>query len=228
MSNPWRPDESASEIFLERTFLAGDFISGLGYGASAFTPFLSVYLQSHSHLPTITGVQVVLYASCAIFLWKTRQSRGRQSLLLLVYTTILLSIETIFSAVQARTVQVIYIDNRDYPGGPWAYFLATQNLPINIMFYATLFILTFLSDLLIVSGLHAQFDRVKHLYIKLWRCWIIWGGSGTRISYVVVSFPLVLVLASFGKNSCLTTFYIYVCLSLTYKYSYGNSVDSAV
>ena len=97
------------------------------------------------------GVQIVLYASCAIFLWKTRQSRGRQSDFLLLYSTILLSVETIFSAVQARTVQVIYIDNRNYPGGPWAYFLATQNLPINVMFYATLFILTFLSDLLIVS-----------------------------------------------------------------------------
>lgn len=26
------PDESASTIFLERTFMAGDFICGVGYG----------------------------------------------------------------------------------------------------------------------------------------------------------------------------------------------------
>lgn len=56
--------------------------------------------------------------------------------------------------MQARTVQVIYIDNRNYPGGPWAYFLATQYLPINVAFYSTLFILTFLSDLLIVCHFH--------------------------------------------------------------------------
>ncbi|KJA28373.1 hypothetical protein HYPSUDRAFT_129120 [Hypholoma sublateritium FD-334 SS-4] len=186
MSNAWRPDEPAYDIFLERTFLAGDFISGLGY-----------------------GVQIVLYASCAIFLWKTRRSRGRQSLFLLLYTTILLSIETIFSAVQARTVQVIYIDNRNYPGGPWAYFLATQNLPINVMFYATLFILTFLSDLLI-----------------LWRCWIIWGGSGTRISYAVVSFPLILVIASFAMGTLWTLqssqpgLSLYSALPMAYGTSY--------
>ena len=50
---------------------------------------------------------------------------------------------------------MIFIDNRNYPGGPWAYFLATQNLPINVIFYATLFVLTFLADLLIVS----EFNR---------------------------------------------------------------------
>lgn len=53
--------------------------------------------------------------------------------------------------VQANTVQSIYIDNRNYPGGPWQYFLATQNLPVDVIFFATLFVLTFLSDILVVS-----------------------------------------------------------------------------
>ena len=47
---------------------------------------------------------------------------------------------------------MIYIDNRNFPGGPWAYFLSDQNyLPINVIFYATLSVLTFLADLLVVS-----------------------------------------------------------------------------
>lgn len=98
-----------------------------------------------------SGVQLVLYTSCASFLWKTRNERS-QSRYLLAYITLLISIETLFMIVQAKTVQDIYIDNRNYPGGPWAYFLATQYLPINVMFYATLFVLTFLSDLLIVRS----------------------------------------------------------------------------
>jgi hypothetical protein len=53
--------------------------------------------------------------------------------------------------VQANTVQSIYIDNRNYPGGPWTYFLATQNLAVNVVFYAALFVLTFLTDMLVVS-----------------------------------------------------------------------------
>lgn len=91
-----------------------------------------------------------MYISCALYLWRQRKQK-KTALYLLAYTTVLLSVETIFAAVQARTVQVIYIDNRNYPGGPWAYFLATQNLAINVIFYATLFVLTFLSDILVVG-----------------------------------------------------------------------------
>lgn len=97
----------------------------------------------------LEGVQLVLWASCALYLWKQRQ-RGKKTGLLLCYITLLLVVETIFGIVQARTVQVIYIDNRNYPGGPWQYFLDTQSLAINVMFYATLFVITFLCDLLVV------------------------------------------------------------------------------
>jgi hypothetical protein len=88
-------------------------------------------------------------------------------MLLLFYMTSMLLIESLFVAVQARTVQFIYIDNRNYPGepdlsvlqsrltsdigGPWAFFLNSQTAAINVIFYATLFLLTFLSDLLVVS-----------------------------------------------------------------------------
>ncbi|KAG6874361.1 hypothetical protein C0995_015097 [Termitomyces sp. Mi166 len=157
------PDESSKDIFLERTFVAGDLVCGTGYGA-----------------------QLVLYTSCASFLWKTRNERS-QSRYLLAYITLLISIETLFIVVQARTVQDIYIDNRNYPGGPWAYFLATQYLPINVMFYATLFVLTFLSDLLI-----------------LWRCWVIWSAAGPKAAYAAIAIPFLLLLASFAMGTLWT------------------------
>ena len=86
-----------------------------------------------------------------MYLWKQRAQR-RSALFLLADITALIMVETIFVIVQARTVQVLYVDNRNYPGGPWAYFLATQNLAINVIFYVTLFVLTFLSDCLVVSA----------------------------------------------------------------------------
>jgi len=125
-NSSWRPDEDEATILLERNFLAGDLICGVGY-----------------------GIQLVLYTSCATYLWKHRKD-NRNNILLLAYITLLLTVETIFVIVQGRTVQVIYIDNRNYPGGPWQYFLDTQYLAINVMFYATFFVLTFLSDLLVV------------------------------------------------------------------------------
>ncbi|KAJ3484765.1 hypothetical protein NLI96_g5420 [Meripilus lineatus] len=156
-TNPYAPDEDEATILLERNFIAGDLIVGMGY-----------------------GIQLVMYTSCALYLWRVRREK-KSALYILAYITLLLSVETIFVAVQARTVQVVYIDNRNYPGGPWAYFLATQNLAINVMFYATLFVLTFLSDILV-----------------LWRCWVIWMSSGRMYATIVTAVPGVMLLGSFG------------------------------
>jgi hypothetical protein len=125
--------------------MAGDVVVGTGY-----------------------GIQLVLYITCARFLW-TRREHSRQRMFLLAYMTLMLLIESLFVAVQARTVQMIYIDNRNYPRkqgfkllffsidlalalvGPWQFFLDTQTAAVNVIFFATLFLLTFLSDLLVVS-----------------------------------------------------------------------------
>ncbi|KAI0077983.1 hypothetical protein K474DRAFT_988399 [Panus rudis PR-1116 ss-1] len=157
------PNEDNATILLERSFMAGDIICGVGY-----------------------GIQLVLYAACVLALWKGRNDR-KYTKLLLGYITLLLCIETIFVIVQARTVQVVYIDNRNYPGGPWQYFLNSQNDAINVLFYTTLFIMTFLSDLVV-----------------LWRCWVIWTASGTVWANVVVAFPCVALLASFVMGTLWT------------------------
>jgi len=106
---------------------------------------------------------------------------------LLAYISLLLSISTLYMVAQARTVQDMYIDNRNYPGGPWAYFLATQYLAENVIFCSTLFVLTFLSDLLI-----------------LWRCWVIWTSAGRLTAYLVVAIPGLMTLASFALGTLWT------------------------
>ena len=47
----------------------------------------------------------------------------------------------------------MYIENRNYPGGPWIYFLNTQSQPVDVLFDSTVFILTFLCDVLVVRSL---------------------------------------------------------------------------
>ncbi|KAJ7725651.1 hypothetical protein DFH07DRAFT_946202 [Mycena maculata] len=164
MSPYYGPDESSYDIQLERNFLAGDVIVGIGY-----------------------GVQLALYVGSALFLWKQRRD-SRQCIFLLAYMTCMLLIESLFVAVQARTVQFIYVDNRNYPGGPWAFFLATQSAAVNVIFYATLFLLTFLSDLLV-----------------LWRCWVIWSASGRNsVAWAVIAFPALVILASFAMGTLWT------------------------
>ncbi|KAG7440194.1 uncharacterized protein BT62DRAFT_938261 [Guyanagaster necrorhizus] len=179
------PDEPYKTIMLERYFLAGDVVVGLGF-----------------------GIQTVLYVSCATYLWK-RRKQNPIALFLLAYITLLLSIEAIFVGVQANTVQMIYIDNRNYPGGPWQFFLDTQNLAVNVIFYATLFVMTFLSDILV-----------------LWRCWVIWTASGQIVAYVITAFPAITLLASFVMGTLWTLqssqpgLSFYSALPLAYGTSY--------
>ncbi|KAJ7350669.1 hypothetical protein DFH08DRAFT_935453 [Mycena albidolilacea] len=149
--------EDRQTIEYERTFIAGDVITGVGY-----------------------GIQLTLYISCVHNLW-TRKEHTRQRMFLLGYITLMLLIGSLYVAVQARTVQFVYIDNRNYPGGPWTFFLNSQTAAVNVIFYATLFLLTLLSDLFV-----------------LWRCWVIWAASGhPKLAWGVIAFPIVLLLFSF-------------------------------
>ncbi|KAF5361554.1 hypothetical protein D9757_008387 [Collybiopsis confluens] len=163
MAPYYGPDESEATIQTERFFLAGDIACGVGY-----------------------GIQLVLYYSCAMYLWN-RRKQSNKSLFLLAYITVLLSVSTIFVIVQARTVQLMYVDNRNYPGGPFEFFLATQNWAVNVMFDASLFVLTFLSDCLM-----------------LWRCWVIWTSSGKLVAYLITAFPAITLLASFAMGTLWT------------------------
>lgn len=140
------PDEDSDTIFLERTFLAGDFINGMTLGENLR------WAEERSSLLlfwNLLGIVICMYASCMQVLWQQRRAR-KFSTFLMIYLTLLFIVLLIFVSVSAGTVQFIYIDNRNYPGGPWSFFLATQNLPINVIFIATFFILTLLADALIV------------------------------------------------------------------------------
>jgi len=158
-----RPQEDWDTILLERAFLGGDSIVSAGY-----------------------GIQFVLFVSCARFLWD-RRHKGHGSIILLSYMSIMFSLATVFTAVQARTMQLAYIDNRDYPGGPWAWFLTYQNIPVNVIFYAVFFLMTFFADALV-----------------LWRCWIIWTSAGRLTAALVVAFPGIVLIASFVMGTLWT------------------------
>ena len=91
-----------------------------------------------------------MYVSCASYLWRERKQR-KNSMYMLAYITLGLAVQTTFCAAHVRTVELAFVDNRDYPGGPWQYFLSTQSQPIGVMWYATFVLTTLLSDFLVVS-----------------------------------------------------------------------------
>ena len=154
------PHEDEYTDFLEKSFLAGKFVASTGYGASLSLSFSLPIVVNHLFR---AGVQLVLYVWCMLYLQSRRKRRGRVMRYLLVYTTILLCLASIFVAAGTWTVEEMYINNRNYPGGPWAYFLESQHLPQNVMFFVSFFVLTFLSDLLVVRFTAFSYFLIYHV-----------------------------------------------------------------
>ncbi|THH23221.1 hypothetical protein EUX98_g7948 [Antrodiella citrinella] len=152
--------ETSDQILLEKTFMASGYLTGLGY-----------------------GVQLVLYLACARVLWQ-REPRSRFSLFLLGYITILCAMNTIWTATSAFGLQSTYIDNRNYPGGPFAYLQIEFSAPFNVLSLASYITGNVLADALL-----------------LWRTHVIWSASvgPTFWSWAtaIVTFGIVVLLASF-------------------------------
>lgn len=85
--------------------MAGDVICGLGLGTyhASYARYVS--------LTRVAGIQVCMFSYCVNYLWKTRHTR-KQSMFMLAYVSVVFLVEVVFVAVQARTVQICYIDNR--------------------------------------------------------------------------------------------------------------------
>ena len=99
-------------------------------------------------LTTLIGL--LSYGPCAHHTgWKQRK-RGWNIVSLLVMLAALIVAETVFAVTQGKIIQSMYIEHRGYPGGPWQYFLDTQDSPLSVLMYASLFVLTFLGDLLVI------------------------------------------------------------------------------
>lgn len=86
------------------------------------------------------------------------------STLLLIYLAVLLGTETVFVVAEGLGVQHIYVDGRSFPGGPWRYHLFSQASAANVTFNASIFVLTFLGDLLVVRFCSIRASPSTHIW----------------------------------------------------------------
>ena len=108
-------------------------------------------------------MQIVMYINCASYLWKQcHSSQGKYAFFRLAYITVLLILESVVVATSLRVLLLMYTNHIDYPGGPLAWFLASAQ-PFDSTVFASLFLLTSFSDLLVVS-IHTQ---LSHRYSQL-------------------------------------------------------------
>ncbi|KAF8890184.1 hypothetical protein BD779DRAFT_1438792 [Infundibulicybe gibba] len=158
MAPYFEPLESASTVTFERYYLAGNFISGIGYGA-----------------------QGVLYLICTHYLWAQRKAR-RINKFMLAYTTLLFLILTVVEVTLAHRTQLVFIEHRDFPGGPWAYYQASYSGTSIIVSMIADMVVLFLSEMFMV-----------------WRCWVVWYSVSRRAAYAAALFPALTLAASFAS-----------------------------
>lgn len=85
------------------------------------------------------------------------------STLLLIYLAVLLGTETIFVVAEGLNIQHIYVDSWNFPGGPWQYHLSSTTSAVNVTFNASIFVLTFLGDLLVVRFCSIRTSPSTHI-----------------------------------------------------------------
>ncbi|KAM5531778.1 hypothetical protein V8D89_014548 [Ganoderma adspersum] len=151
-TNPYAPNETASDLWLEKSNLVGAVLGGVAYGVH-----VAVFAES-------------TYAICrSIPLRKV----GGRSLLPLAFIFVLFAMGTIDVACNTRMTQLMFIDNRAYPGGPNAWFSAFYSIGVNTAGNTSYVVANALAD-----------------GVLLWRTYTIWN------SFWVILFLSIVYLTS--------------------------------
>ncbi|KLO07054.1 hypothetical protein SCHPADRAFT_922993 [Schizopora paradoxa] len=160
MANPYAPPgEDASDLWFERSNFAGSLLGGIAYGLHICIFFIAIYLMSRPDTKRKNSGFYVAFI-CVLFVLGTTQF-----------------------ATNSRYYQMMWIDNRDFPGGPIAFFTSQFSIPSNTVGGVAFILSDFLADSILV-----------------YRLFVICNGS-----FRVIVLPVVALLAATILN-CLTIF----------------------
>ena len=109
MNSSYAPNESHTTIVQEQTWLQGTLLSNFFFG-----------------IQTTLGV----FAFLAV-VQRRVQDRSRMQIALLVYIAVLLAFTTAAQALLIDWIQMAFITQRDYPGGPSTFLIDEFATPVN-------------------------------------------------------------------------------------------------
>ncbi|EJD46583.1 hypothetical protein AURDEDRAFT_164408 [Auricularia subglabra TFB-10046 SS5] len=155
----WTPDESADALWAERSNLDGVFIGAVAYGVHATLFFMTLKL-----------------------LW-ARPRTTWKDYTWIAYVIVLFTLSSIGNGAQLKFAQMTYIDDRNYPGGPAAFYTAGSTAFMAVFCNSIYTANTWLQDGLL-----------------LYRFWIIFGGG-----YLLIALPALIYAASVGLG-CVVIF----------------------
>ncbi|KAF7315972.1 hypothetical protein MIND_00114100 [Mycena indigotica] len=150
------PNESAAALWNERSILAGLFLGTIGF-----------------------GIHLTLFFECVQALCSRRESQRNRELL--VFVCLLFTLGNIGNATNIIFAQKTFIDNRNYPGGPNAFFVEQSTNWSAVVCNSVYIVNSWFQDALLV-----------------YRFWMIYNRN-----YYIIALPIVAFLSSMVLSSIL-------------------------
>ena len=127
----WGRDEDSTTIRLEELLLQGSFVVAIAYGATAL---------------------LCVQCTCMLLRCFNKPHLFRDSQLL-AFVLLIFGLNTTYTILVIHTTQQAFVDNRNFPGGPFAYENSDSLSQVLLAADCCIIIITFLADALLVSGI---------------------------------------------------------------------------
>jgi len=128
-------NETSSDLWLERSTFAGEFIGGIAY-----------------------GIHVAIFSATLYFMTRSNAT-GRISKTFFVLTCALFTLGTITVSAKTKFYQLMWIDDRDIAGGPPSWILNHYNNPVETLADASYITANFLADGALIYRLYVVWNN---------------------------------------------------------------------
>ncbi|KAF8553472.1 hypothetical protein OG21DRAFT_1414235 [Imleria badia] len=182
-SSSYSPDEPHATIVQEEAWLQGTFLSIFFFGIQTTLCAFTFFAVLKSRTPT----------------------HNRMRMALLTYVAVLFAVTTASQGLLLDWIQMSFITQRNYPGGPSAFLSNEYAIPVNLA-----------SDILVVCANWMMES------LLVWRCYVL-CSTGERMWSLAVILPLCLLIGVFATGSLFIHFNLHGAPPTTYALAYGVS-----
>lgn len=159
MQQSFSPQESSFDLWTERIEFSGTLVGSVVYGTcyTSIFPYVS-RSEANPSRNNNTGIHVCVVV--IIFSVSKDSISTKLKTLLSCGVVLLFGFATIMLVCQARLLEIMWIDERDIPGGPIVWIGLQYTLTSGILALSTFVVASFVADSFLVSPLRLL-SRVK-------------------------------------------------------------------
>lgn len=147
MTQSFAPQESSTDLFIERALFSGSVVANVVYGEYLYNSALKYYV----HIEIRSGVHVCVVTMIFFASKEYTGTTTKFSRLLSCAVFLLFAMATIEIACEERFFEIMWIDQRDIPGGPIAWTAREHSIVSGILGNSAFCVASFTAEIILVS-----------------------------------------------------------------------------